>query len=161
MLLPAMVLGACVSAKPPPRPLNYPYSHRYKATYDEVWNAAVTVLESYTIVEASREAGVLKTDWEDAWHNTTLYTDPDKADRLDEVRYRINVKLSKGLINQTGQTAVRVQINKELEKYGNLVTQYQRIPTDSSEEKILLYRIGQRLKIARAIEFERRKQGQD
>ncbi len=152
-----MGLSACASSKAPPRPLDLPFSRVYTASYDEVWNATVNVLETYTIIEASRESGVLKTDYSSEWYSSALYVDPDKVDRLDQVRNKLSVKLSKGLVSQTGQNAVRVQIVKQLEEYGNLVTDWQPIPTDQAEENVILYRIGQRLRIARAIKRERDK----
>lgn len=156
-LLLSLGLEACVSSKPPPRPLDLPFSRIYVATYDQVWNATVNVLETYTIIEASRESGVLKTDFATEWYSTALYSDPDKANRLDQVRNKLSVKLSKGLVSQTGKSAVRVQIVKRLEKYGNLVTDWQPFATDQAEEAVILYRIGQRLRIAKAIARERAK----
>jgi hypothetical protein len=52
---------------------------------------------------------------------------------------------------------VRVQVVKRLEKYGNLVTDWTRIPTDEVEEQVLLYRIGQKLRIQKAIQRSRGK----
>lgn len=155
-----IALEACVSAKPPPRPMDYPYSAIFLASYDDVWSAAVSVVESYTIVEASRESGVLKTDWANAFYNPALYKDPEKADRLEQVRFRVTMKLSKAVSSNTGETAVRVQVNKQLELYGNLVTGYQQVPTDGFEEQVILYRIQQRLRIKQAIQRERAKASQ-
>ncbi len=152
-------LGGCVSAKAPPRPLDLPFSRIFVASYDDVWNATVNVLETYTIIEASRESGVLKTDFSPEWYSPALYEDPDNLDRLDQVRYRLSIKLSKGLVSQNGKAAVRVQVVKNLEEYGNLVTDWQAIPTDHAEESVILYRIGQRLRILKAVKLERSKKG--
>lgn len=148
----ANLLFACASSAPPPRPIDLPFTRVYVATYDEVWQATVAVLDNYSIISASRESGELKTEFLQAWFNSMLYEDPDKATRLDEVRYKITIRLSKALVSQTGRSAVRVQVSKHLEKYGNLITDWQRIPTDYIEENVLLYRIGQRLRIMQSIQ---------
>jgi hypothetical protein len=144
----------CV-AKPPPRPIDLPFSRIFVATYDEVWNATVAVLDNYSIISASRESGELKTEFTRAWFNSAVYEDPEKVDLLDEVRYKIEIRLSKGLVSQSGRSAVRVQVVKRLEKYGNLVTDWQRIPTDHVEEQVLLYRIGQKLRIQKSVQRAR------
>jgi len=153
----AGALSSCVSSKPPPRPVDLPFSRIFVATYDEVWNATVAVLDNYSIISASRESGELKTEYTQAWFNSAVYEDPDKTDLLDEVRYKVEIRLSKGLVSQTGRSAVRVQVVKRLEKYGNLVTDWQRIPTDEVEEQVLLYRIGQKLRIQKAVQRSRAK----
>jgi hypothetical protein len=155
LALTLLSLGGCASAKAPPRPLDYPYTRIFQANYEEVWNATVAVLDLYSIVEASRESGVLKTDWSDFRNNRSLYDQPDQDERLDQVRYRISIKLSKGMVSQSGRPAVRLQVVKELSRFGNLVTDWQRIPTDENEERVILYRVGQRLKIARTIQIRR------
>ena len=151
------LFSGCVSSKPPPRPIDLPFSRIFVASYDEVWNATVAVLDNYSIISASRESGELKTEYTQAWFNSAVYEDPEKVDLLDEVRYKIEIRLSKGLVSQTGRSAVRVQVVKRLEKYGNLVTDWARIPTDEVEEQVLLYRIGQKLRIQKAVARSRAK----
>jgi hypothetical protein len=157
LLLALVSLSACTSSQAPPRPLDQPFTRIYVASYDDVWNATVAVLDNYSIISASRESGELKTEFNQAWFNNLVYEDPEKANLMDEVRYKITIRLSKALVSQTGRSAVRVQVTKQLEKYGNLITDWQRIPTDHMEEQVLLYRIGQKLRIAQAIKRERAK----
>jgi hypothetical protein len=145
----------CASAKAPPRPVDLPHSRIFVATFDEVWNATVQVLDLYSIVEASRESGLLRTEVSNFANNSGLYDHPDTDDRLDQVRYYLTIKLSKGLVSQTGKSAVRVQVTKVYEKYGNLLTDWERIASDENEERIILYRIGQRLRIASTIKRRR------
>ncbi len=133
------------------RPLDYPFWKIYPGTYDTVWNATVRVLDIYSITVASRDSGLLQTEWSDFRYNRELFENPDKAEHLEEVRYRLKIKLSKGIVSQTGQPAVRVQVTKELEEYKNFFTDWQRIPTDEFEENVILYRIGHRIKIADAL----------
>jgi hypothetical protein len=133
------------------RPVDLPFSYIYEASFEDVWAAAVHVLDIYSIIEASRDSGLLKTSVTPYTHNQGLYDHPDQSDRLDEVRYSINVKLSKGLGAQSGNSAVRVQVTKVMERYRNLLTEWERIPTDTFEEKVILYRIRQRLRIIKEI----------
>ncbi len=137
------------------RPIDLPYSYIYEASFEDVWAAAVYILDNYSIIEASRDSGLLKTSVSPYSHNQGLYEHPDQSDRLDEVRYSLQVKLSKGLVAQSGRSAVRVQVTKIMERYKNLLMEWERIPSDTFEERVILYRIRQRLRIDR--EVRRRK----
>ncbi len=144
-------LGACSSTPNKNRPLDLPFDRIYLGTYDSVWNSTVRVLDIYSITVASRDSGLLQTEWSDFRYNRELYENPDQQDHLEEVRYRLKIKLSKGVVSQSGQPAVRVQVTKELEEYKNFFTDWQRKSTDEFEEQVILYRIGHRLKIAEAL----------
>jgi len=145
----ALALGGCVSSQTPPRPLDYPYSRIFTGTFNDVWSATVRVLDIYSITVANREAGLLQTEWSHNRFNPELYKHPDIDPVLEEVQYRLKIKLSKAYITETGSAAVRVQVLKELKEYKNFFTDWERRATDGYEEKILLYRIAQRLKIVR------------
>lgn len=146
-----IAISACSSIDKKKRPLDLPFEKVFLGTYDTVWNATVRVLDIYSITVASRDAGLLQTEWADYRYNRELYDHPDRAEHLEEVRYRLKIKLSKGIVNQTGKPAVRVQISKELEEYKNFFTDWRQVPTDEFEEKVILYRIGHRLKIAEVL----------
>jgi len=146
-----LTLSACTSTEPIKRPLNLPFSRVYTGSFDTVWNATVRVLDNYSITVANRESGELQTDLSEFRHNRELFENPDESDRLEEVRYRLKVKLSKAFVTQTGEPAVRVQVLKELSQFKNIYTDWERMPTDMHEENVILYRVGQRLKIAEAL----------
>lgn len=133
------------------RPIDRPFSFIFEASFDDVWTAAVSILDIYSVIEASRDSGLLKTSVTPYTHNQGLYDHPDQSDRLDEVRYSLQVKLSKGVVAQSGESAVRVQVTKVMERYQNLMTEWERIPTDTFEERVILYRIRQKLRIIREI----------
>lgn len=134
------------------RPLDYPFFKVFPATYDQVWDATVRVLDIYNIARANREAGLLQTEPADYRNNPDLFEDPDRNPKLEEVRYRLKIKLSKAYIQETQEPAVRVQVVKELSKYTNIFSDWERVPTDQLEEKVILYRIGKRLEITRALQ---------
>ncbi len=150
-LVAVICLSACVSSAPPPRPLDLPFTQVYQSTFDTVWSASAQVLDIYSITRIDRDAGLLETDWSEFRHNRALYDLPSQDDLLENVRYRVIIKLSKGIVAQTGEAAVRVQVLKEMSENKNFIKDWERIPSDSVEERILLYRIGQRIKIAEAL----------
>jgi hypothetical protein len=145
-----ILLASCVSSQQPPRPLDFPYARIYLGSFNDVWSATVRILDLYSITVANREAGLLQTEWVETRFNSELFKYPDNEPRLEEVSYRLKIKLSKAFISQTGQAAVRVQVLKELKEYKNFFSDWERVPTDGYEEKIILYRIGQRLAILNA-----------
>jgi len=144
-------LGSCSTSKPYKRPLDLPFYRIYVGTFDTVWNATVRVLDIYSITIANRESGILQTEWSNYRHNRELYDYPDQDDRLEEVQYRLKIRLSKAFVTQTGEPAVRVQVTKELQEYKNIETDWVRMPTDMHEENVILYRIEKRLKIAETL----------
>ncbi|MBP7845435.1 MAG: hypothetical protein KA116_11555 [Proteobacteria bacterium] len=145
-----VLLASCVSSQQPPRPLDFPYARIYLGSFNDVWSATVRILDLYSITVANREAGLLQTEWVETRFNSELFKYPDNEPRLEEVSYRLKIKLSKAFISQTGQAAVRVQVLKELKEYKNFFSDWERVATDGYEEKIILYRIGQRLAILNA-----------
>lgn len=144
------ILASCVSSSPPPRPLDLPYTFTFEGGMDDVWRAASSVLENYTITVANKDAGLLQTDWENQRFNPDLFDHPEIVPQLEEVRSRLKLKLSKAKTNDTGKRAIRVQINKELEVFKNFYSDWERNPTDGYEEQVVLYRIYQNLKIINA-----------
>jgi hypothetical protein len=153
-----LLLQACVSSEPPPRPLDFPYSRIFVGTFNDVWSSTVRVLDLYSITVANREAGLLQTEWSENRYNPELFKYPDTESYLEEVSYRLKIKLSKAYISQTGQPAIRVQVLKELKEYKNFFSDWMRVPTDGFEEKIILYRIGHRINILNAQRLARKKQ---
>jgi len=141
----------CVSSAPPKRPMDLPFTQVFPGTFDTVWGATTQVLDIYSVVKIDREAGLIETDWSDFRFNRALYDHPDKEEYLESIRFRIKIKLSKGMVAQSGEPAVRVQVVKELAEHKNFLLDWQRIPTDEIEEKVILYRIGQRLRIAETL----------
>lgn len=146
-----LLLTACATSQPPKRPVDLPFSRVYVGTYDTVWTAAIKVLDIYSITVANREAGQLHTEWSDFRHNREMYDHPEQSDALEEVKYRLKLKLSKAVVTQTGEPAVRVQVLKELLEYKNIQTDWIRVPSDTFEENVILYRIGQRIRIAEVL----------
>ncbi len=141
------LLGGCSTVRNDARPLDYPIYRIYLSTFDRVWDATVRILDIYSITVANREAGLLQTEWSDQRYSTDLYEHPDKETYLEEIKYRLKIKLSKAVIAETNQPAVRVQVVKEQMRYKNIYTDWERIPTDLYEEQVLLYRIGRKLDI--------------
>ncbi len=149
-VLAALLMGSmmgCVSSKPPARPLDFPYSRIYPAPYDAVWEATLAVLDLYVISGGDRESGVIETEPIQARYNSYLFEYPNEDGRMEEVKYVLKVRLSKGLIAQTAEPATRVQVTKQLSTFKNFFSDWQRAPTDQLEEEVILYRIGQRLRI--------------
>ncbi len=151
LLLTTAPLLSCVSSMPPKRPLDYPVSFIFLGSFDDVWNATVRVLDKYAITVANREAGQLQTDWASYRSNPELYDHPETNEPPEEIRYRLKIKLSKAYVTETKEPAVRVQIVKELEVYRNFYLDWVRVATDLNEERVLLYRIQQKLRVEREL----------
>ncbi len=150
-----LLMSSCASIRPNQTlPLDYPIYRIYLSTFDRVWDATVRILDIYSITVANREAGLLQTEWSDQRFSPDLYEHPDKENFLEEVKYRLKIKLSKAVVSETKQPAVRVQIVKEQMRYKNIYTDWERTPTDLFEEQVLIYRIGRKLDI---VEEQRRK----
>jgi len=133
------------------RSAQMPYVFIYEGVYNDVWRAVVNVLgDIYSITAANRDAGLIKTDEINYYFNDELYEHPRKDRVEDEVKYKLKLRLAKAFITETREPAVRVSVLKEFYKYKNYYTKWERVPTDGFEEQIILYRIKQKMRIARA-----------
>ena len=146
----------CVSNMAPARPLDLPFTQVFEANFETVWSATTQVLDIYSIIRIDRDGGLIETDWSEFRNNRSLYEVPDSPQFLESVKYRLKLRLSKGMVAQSGEPAVRVQVLKEMSENRNFVMDWERIPTDQVEEKVILYRIGQRVKIINQIKRQSR-----
>jgi len=152
-----IIVTSCASSKyKRDYPLDIPFSKIYPAQYDEVWAATTRVMDIYTIGSALRNSGLISTEWYEHRHHPSLFEYPHKRNFLEEVRSRLKIKLSKGYVKESKTNATRVQVHKYLEKYKNVIVDWERTPSDQLEEKVILYRINQRLKINQAIKNQKR-----
>lgn len=118
----------------------------YFASYDNVWRAAQLSLK-YPLAQNNMDHGILETEWIKGFDG---FKPPhQKLKDLSGVKYKITLTLVKGGIEEKG--AVRVNINKQIEKNKNFFAESEQVQTDGLEEKVIFYRIERELLIEDAL----------
>ncbi len=118
----------------------------YFASYDNVWRAAQLSLK-YPLAQNNMDHGILETEWIKGFDG---FKPPhQKLKDLSGVKYKITLTLVKGGIEEKG--AVRVNINKQIEKNKNFFAESEPVQTDGLEEKVIFYRIERELLIEDAL----------
>lgn len=120
---------------------NEPFTTRlYKGTYDDIWLATLKALNDYPLKLSNKDSGKIHTELVNGPYNELLFAHPEPI-QLPE-RFRFSLKFNFGRLEaDNDQNLVRIRVVKELEKFQDFYTGWVPYPTDSLEERLLLYRI--------------------
>ena len=94
------------------------------------------------------DKGVLETDWIKGYD---VYEPVFPSVSPAGLRYKISVRTIKGKINK--EEAVKVTVQKSIEKKRDFFADQEKVASDSMEEKIILYRIKREIQIDNALEI--------
>ena len=139
--------GCSLFVEQPDLPTTFdPQSQIFAASYDDTWRAVQISLQTYPIRINNYETGVIETE---VIGSMKGWTPPHKKSQGIGRSSRLKVKVLKGKVK--GREATRVTVFKEVRKQANFFSDPTPLPSDSLEEKILLYRIGREIKIERRL----------
>ncbi len=125
----------------------YPISKTFPVDYQKTWRATMLALEDYPIETEDNEKGYLKTE---SINYDTIWNLPfEDASSVKAAKYTLHIKLVKGKIK--GRSVVKVRILKKILVQKGFIGEPERIPSDSLEEKSILYRILREIHIEQAI----------
>ena len=127
-----------------------PVSEVYPAKYEEVEVALKQAMVHYPQRVDNTEAGIFETDFV---KGEARFKAPHKLDQefSSGYRYRIIVRLVRGN-NKDGRNLVKVVVLKQTELARDFFATTETMPSDGLEERVILYRIGRELRIARALQ---------
>lgn len=118
----------------------------YFAPYDNVWRAAQLSLK-YPLSQNNMDHGILETEWIKGFDG---FKPPHQKQKdVSGIKYKIILTLVKGGIEE--KNAVRVNINKQIEKQKNFFAEAETVHTDGLEEEVIFYRIDRELNIEEAL----------
>lgn len=123
----------------------------FEGSKDQVWNVAVSVMESYLLEMASRENGVLGTAWLEASGNYYSGGLEGVSPLPDESYGTHRSSLRLKIIAVDGDTT-EVVVLKKLQKFNVLRGVFEPVASNSAEEKIILDAIESRLSAQRGEE---------
>ena len=132
----AVFLSGCVS-KPAGEPF---YTRLYVGTYDEVWMAALKALNEYPLKLSNKDSGRIVSEVVNGPYNEVVLTYPDPIELPERFRYSLDFNFAK-LVGDDRQPLIRVRVRKGLEKFHDFYTGWLSFPSDGLEERVLLYRI--------------------
>jgi hypothetical protein len=137
--------------------VNEPVVTVYFAKYDEIETALKTAMVHYPTRVDNTEAGIFETDFV---KGDSRFKPPHKPNEeyTSGYRYRLIVRLVRG--NDAGRSAVKVVVLKQIELARDFFATTENIQSDGLEERVILYRIGRELRIARALQKANQKANQ-
>ena len=116
------------------------FTRIYLTDFESAWAAVIETLKSYPLDISNKESGVVQTKWKD---NTEARNSAEsflQTNIYHKAQLRVRVTLSKGFFN--GQNSVKVVIQKEQLAQQDVLEGWRPLPTDGTDEKTMLYRIG-------------------
>lgn len=143
-----MLLSACASQE-----IEYegysPISKVFNEDFEIVWRASQLALQKYPLRVNNIDKGLLETDWVKGYEIwSPPFTPKVKA---AGTRYKILLRTIKG--KTQGESAVKVTLQKKIEKIRDFFSDIETPPSDGFEEKALLYRIEREIQIDRALQI--------
>jgi hypothetical protein len=118
----------------------------YYYPYENVWRAAQLTLK-YPIAINNMDTGVMETD---VIHAMDGFQSPEsEKDPSSGIVYKIKLTLSKGKYD--GREAVRVTVQKNVERHRDFFSEPEEMESDGLEEQVIFYRIERELVIEDAL----------
>ena len=125
----------------------------FKEDFEKVWRASQIALKNYPMAVNDIDKGLLETGWIKGYD---LYRPPlTNAKQQSGSRYKIFLRTIKGRAN--GEQAIKVTIQKKLEKQRDFFAEMESPKSDGFEEKSLLYRIDREIEVDNALQMAQEK----
>lgn len=137
-----LILMGCAS-QPTPKPY---YIRIYPGSYDEVWPAALRALADYPLKISNKDTGQIESELVNGPYNDLLFTYPERIELPERFRYSVNFNFAK-FTGDDHRPLTRIRIIKKLERFQDFYTGWIAFPSDGLEERILLYRVEQILRM--------------
>ena len=142
----ACIVSGCATVKLKSETIT-PVSKVFHADYQKTWSAVMLALEDYPIEVENNEKGFLKSE---PIQEETIWKLPfiDES-KLKSAKYTLYIKLLKGKIGS--RPVVKVRVLKKIKVQKGFIDEPIRVPSNSLEEKAILYRIMREINIEKAI----------
>jgi hypothetical protein len=148
-----LFLSACASNE-----LRYdgysPINKVFNDEFEVVWRASQIALQKYPMKINNIDKGELETDWIKGYE----FWNPPYETPIKErgMQYKLSLKTVKGRIKK--EPAIKVSLQKIIEKKRDFFAETEKLPSDSLEEKSILYRIEREIQIDRALQLAQEKE---
>ena len=152
LVLLGLILGSCASYEKF-RQVTEEFelaSQVYPATYDQTWQAVISIMKKFDILERNQALGTIKTRWSD---NTKSYNFANVFGSTRDVksaRFQLQLSVAKGF--QGGREVSKVTLYKRQLVEQDVLQGFKEMFSDGILEKTILYRIGQLLKIEKHLD---------
>ena len=119
----------------------------FRATYIESWTALKKVITQMDLnVDVNnQEAGIVKTNWNDNTLQMNFADSFGGNDAVKEAKYKLIINVIKGF--RSSREVTKITIYKRQMINEDFLQGWKVVPSDRIQEKTMLYRIGQVLKI--------------
>lgn len=120
-------------------------SKLFKATYNETWQGVIELIKKLDIDSQNQEAGVIKTKWMDNTAEINFNDSFSKSDTIKAAKYKLILNIVKGFRGSREISKVTIYKRQLVER--DFLQGWKEVPTDSIQEKVLLYRLERILSI--------------
>jgi len=118
----------------------------YIGTYDQVWLASLKALADYPLKISNKDVGKIESEVINGPYNDLLFEHPDPISLPERFRYSLRLNFAK-LVSDDNRSLVRIRVIKSLEKFQDFYRGWKEAPPDGLEEKVILYRVEQILRV--------------
>lgn len=126
-----------------------PITQVYNDDFEAVWRAAQIAMQEYPMRINNIDKGILETDWIKGFESWKPPYNPPIS--YVGARYKLILRAIKGRIK--GEEAIKVSLQKTIEKKRDFFADIEKPASDAMEEKKILYRIEREVQIDRALQM--------
>jgi hypothetical protein len=138
----------CASSGSAERVVHGPATKVFAASYEQTWRAAQKAMVNYPIRVNNIDSGLIESE---VIKGQELWPAPHKERRKQPgLRYQITLRATKGNSGQNEATSVSIQKKSALEK--DFFSGESQLPSDGSEEEMLMYRIDREIILENALD---------
>lgn len=112
----------------------------YPADFNQTWRAVIQVMKRYDIVYQNQESGKIKTRWMDNTLQVNFTDSFGSSDSIKAAEFKLQVNVAQGY--SYGRKVTKVTVFKRQRIENDFLQGWKEEPTDTIQEKTLLYRIG-------------------
>jgi hypothetical protein len=131
----------------------------FNASYHQTWQALLQVMQKFELGHKNQESGVIITQWID---NTTELNFADafgNSDSVKSAKFKIIINAVKGIRSTREITKITIYKRQLVEQ--DFLQGWKEIPSDTIQEKTLLYRIRRLIEVDNKLkELEKKKEAE-
>ena len=111
----------------------------FKSSFTETWLAVIQVMRKYDISQQNQETGFIKTRWMDNTLELNFTDSFGSNDSIKAAKFKLILNVTKGYSFGKEVSKVTVYRRQLIEK--DFLQGWKELPSDGTQEKVLLYRI--------------------
>lgn len=121
-----------------------------KSNFNQSWLAVIQVMKKFDLEIQNQEAGIIKTRWIDNTLELNFTDSFSKSDKIKGAKFKLIINLVKGYKGRGEVTKISIYKRQVIEQ--DTLQGWKELPSDTIQEKTLLYRIKRILDIEKQLQ---------